>query len=125
MRYLLIVGILALSACATNPERQAQVDEVKRTAPLCWDADQCGRMWEAAQVWVAKNSGYKVQLATNALIETYNSTDTRIAMRVTKEHVQGDRYIIVATAACGNLFGCMPDPVEHVLRFNREIGSVQ
>lgn len=122
-----LVGVSALVAagCATSPERLARMEEAKKTAPLCWDEDQCTRMWEAAQVWVARNSGYKIQIATTALIETYNSNDTRIAMRVTKQHVQNGRYVIQAEAFCGNPFGCVPDALDHVLRFNAEVGAIQ
>ena len=66
-----------IAGCATAPsaDMQAKQAEINRTIPVCVDEADCKAKWESAQLWVVHHSGYKIQLATDVLIETYNSNE--------------------------------------------------
>ena len=87
----------------------------------------CIAKWEAAQLWVVHNAGYKIQTATNVLIETYNpgQNDTDLAARVTKEPLGGGKYRLIIKAWCNNMFGCSHDPMTAALDFNSKIGATK
>lgn len=86
---LLVVIISALvGGCAIAPtaEQQARQAEVDRTVPVCTSAPDCSAKWDAAQLWIVHHASYKIQTATNVLIETFNPSnyDPGLAARVTK-----------------------------------------
>jgi hypothetical protein len=99
---------------------------MRETIPTCEGERECAAKWDAAQLHVVKNSGFKIQLVTNVLISTYNSVggSTALAWRITKEPVGGGRTRIVAMAYCGNMFGCDVDPVEAIIAFNNAVSRV-
>lgn len=117
-----------LAGCATNnsPERQAKLAELQRTIPTCIGVADCNAKWEAAQLWVVKNAGWKIQTQSSVLIETYNATNnsTNIAVQVTKEPMGGGKYQILVKVWCANMFGCHPDSLDAALNFNRTIALV-
>jgi hypothetical protein len=121
-----VVTLFLMSACATSPERQAKLAELQRTTPTCSGAEDCNAKWEAAQLWVVKNAGWKIQTQSTVLIETYNPANNSpaIAVRVTKEPLGGGKYQIFVKVWCANLFGCVPDSLDAALKFNREISIV-
>lgn len=114
MKKCFLIGIItALTGCAASPELQKIQREVADHMPTC-NADipkQCAQMWEAAQVWVVQNSAFKLQIATDVLLETYGppAYDTRIAVRVLKEPTGPGSYRFNATVYCSNIFGCSPN----------------
>lgn len=99
--------------------------EARASTPECASAERCTEVWEAAQLWVARNAGYKIQTVTSVLIETYNpgQYSTSLAARVLKEPRGGGRYAIVASFWCANIFGCTPMPLDALLEFNRALGG--
>jgi hypothetical protein len=128
MKYVMIIlVILLMTGCAASPERQAKDAEFRRTIPTCIEDIDCKAKWEAAQIWVVKHSGFKLQIVTDVLIETYNSTQhsPELAIRVVKEPVGSETYRIVVLATCANIFGCIPDAMEAVLNFNNTIAAIQ
>ncbi len=106
---------------AKKRERQKIVSSIVEDVPVCDGEAQCTAMWEAAQLWVAKNAGYKIQILSNVLIETYSSTDMSLAARITKEPVSSGKYKIVALVRCSNPFGCITKPDLAVADFNQRI----
>jgi hypothetical protein len=74
------------------------------------DSTTCREQWERAQVWIALHSKWKVQTATDVMIETYNPTqyDPSYGFSVLKAPVGGGRYHIGLALKCGNAFGCSP-----------------
>lgn len=121
--FAIFIAALLLSGCATPPENLAKQSKIEQTRPTCNGATDCNAKWEAAQLWVVHNAGLKIQLNTNVIIETYNSTDMSLAVRVTKEPLGGGRYKLVATVWCDNDFGCHSDPLDATLNFNSTIGN--
>lgn len=74
----------------------------------------CRECWERAQLWVAKHSRRKVQIATDVMIETYNPGDhePEYAFKVIKEPIGGGVYRIQISMVCGNMFGCSPEETD-------------
>lgn len=130
----LVVVLGSLVACAPVQERfqqaQAQQDGLQReyglTQPSCDSAKSCERLWAAARAFVLANSETRFQTVGSDFMETYNppSGSPGLAWRVTKEPLPGsDAYRIVAKAWCGNMFGCVPNALEAMVRFNRAVAA--
>lgn len=123
------LAALTLAGCATAPtaEIEAKRDEIARTVPTCSNEKECTAKWEAAQLWIVKNAGYKLQLVTSVLLETYNATDSKVelAARVTKEAVGNGKYTLNLKVWCDNFLGCHPDPLDATLDFQRKVNAAQ
>ncbi|HKV96726.1 MAG TPA: hypothetical protein VJR90_04445 [Gammaproteobacteria bacterium] len=115
------------SGCAIAPtaETQAKQAELERTTPICTSDVDCKAKWDAAQLWIAHNAGYKLQTVTDVLLETYNSVDgsPNIAVQVTKEPIGNGKYKIVVSVSCDNIFGCVPNQWDAALDFNKTVGA--
>ena len=76
--------------------------------------DKCKIEWQRAQVWVAKHSKWKIQTATDVLIQTYNPAgyDPSYGFTITKEPIptRAKCSIIEMELYCGNPLGCDPRP---------------
>lgn len=120
-----LLGVL-LTSCAAGPSPQT-VAQFRNTIPTCSGEADCKAKWEAAQLWVVHNAGFKIQTATDVLIETYNPTggSPSLAARVTKEPLGGGKYQIVVFVWCDNVFGCVPDSWQAALAFNRVVGAAR
>lgn len=125
-RILACFGTVSLTSCAALVQQidLAVAQQLEATRPICAGEADCVAKWEAAQVWVSKNAGMKIQTVTTAIIETYNATDysTGLAMQVTKESLGDGRYKIVAHAQCRS---CAEYPADAILRFNRDIAAAK
>jgi len=118
-------------ATAKSAETLAKQAEFNRTIPICTNEKDCTDKWDAAQLWVVHHADFKIQTATNVLIETYNATNgtTSLAVRVTKEPVGGGQYKFLVNVWCDNIFGCIPnnrnfdDEWDAALDFNRTVGA--
>lgn len=125
--FALMASMVFVSGCAVTPtpEDEAKWERVKSSIPSCSSDKECALKWDAAQLWVVKNAGYKIQTATNVIIETYNSVNssTLLAVRVTKEPAGQGKYFINITVWCDNMFGCSRDKVDAILDFNSYVGK--
>jgi len=123
--------------------------KIRNDSPVCVDEKDCKTKWEAAEVWVIKNSGFKIETSTNLQIETYTAASlpignsknyallddyfSRLSASVLKEPIGGGKYKIIATISCThreNSFGfastrlsCVKDPREATLDFNKSVSS--
>lgn len=127
MKPLLIAAAALLAGCAT-PDPALQ-DEARRTTPTCSAAPDCEAMWNAAQLWIVKNAGWKLQTVTPVVLQTYGPStvthdSTRLAVTVTREP-DGAQFRIVARMSCGNPFGCTPEPLPSLVAFNRAVGAAR
>ena len=89
-KYFLLLGLsFILAGCATQQGASlSPTDRAELEDPLyCEGESECNSMWERAMFFVSSNAGYKMQIANDILIETYNPTqyNTKLAMRVIKE----------------------------------------
>ncbi|MDP1586303.1 MAG: hypothetical protein Q8M07_01045 [Prosthecobacter sp.] len=119
--------ITAISGCATmsSQEIQAKRAQLEQTTPVCIDEKDCKAKWEAAQLWIVRNAGFKLQIITDVLLQTYNASggSPSIAAQVTKEPLGGGKYKILVSVSCDNMFGCVPNPWDAALDFNKVVGA--
>lgn len=124
-----LVGII-LSGCATvSSEQRTRWNE---TIPVCSTDFACKTKWAAARQWVQNNSGYRIQIYTDDLIDTYNPAeyDPKIAVTVSKTPVgktpsghQVNTFNV--QIRCGNIFGCIPTIEESILSFNKFVSQTE
>lgn len=122
---VLVAAVLSGCAIAPTAETQAKQAELASTTPVCASDADCKAKWDAAQLWIAHNAGYKLQTATDVLLETYNSVggSPDIAVQVTKEPMGGGKYKIVVSVSCDNIFGCVPNQWDAALDFNKTVSA--
>ncbi len=114
--YFVILSLFAISCAPVQTIPQAQLDE---TLPLCYSDIDCEAKWAAARRWVQENAGYKIQIYSDDLIETYNSTNSALSASVTKNLIANNIYSIHLKVWCGeDLFGCRPTLESAILHFN-------
>ena len=120
---LLALVIVMLSACAAKPG--PSVAEIRdATEPLvCDGASQCQTAWRLVQLWVVANSGLKIQLATDVVIQTYpgDQFSTLRHYTITREPIDGQRERIKFASACQNVFGCGGNEVQIAANFKRYV----
>jgi hypothetical protein len=118
---------ISLVGCASSssPELQMKRAELERTTPICSGEQDCAAKWDAAQLWIVHNAGYKLQTTTNVLLQTYNATggSPSLAVQVTKEPLGGGRYKLAVSVSCDNIFGCVPNQWDAALSFNAAVGA--
>src|ERR1700709_1187437 len=121
-----LLSAVLLSSCAAGPSPQT-VEQFKSTIPTCSGDADCKAKWEAAQLWVVHNAGFKIQTAPDVLIETYNPTggSPSLGARVTKEPMGGGQYKIVVYVWCDNPFGCVPNGWQAAINFNQTVGAAK
>lgn len=110
-----------------NP-REAKLKELfEKSKPTCSGEADCKVKWDAAQLWVIHNAGFKIQNITDVLIETYNPTkgSPNLAAMVTKEPKGKGRYEIDVTLTCANDYGCTPDVWKAGIDFNRTVAAAK
>lgn len=120
--------VMGLVGCVTTTPRQQE--QWNESAPVCYGDGDCKTKWAAARDWVQGNAGYKVQIYSDDLIETYNSvgSDPKISVSVTKRPVSknpGGEVVnaIFINVRCGNVFGCVPTADEAITSFNRHVAQ--
>lgn len=124
MKHVIALAAAMLTACA-GPAIEEMSDEAK--APLyCVGKEQCDLYWKRAQLWVAQNSRWKIQTATDVVITTFTPTgqSADYGYQVTREPLDGDgREQIKIQPMCANLFGCGPLNWP-IVRFKRAVRNV-
>jgi len=101
-----------LSACISISERLQSV-----LAPAANIGDsvscqaECKDEWQRAQLWIVKHSGWKIQIATDVVIQTYNPAKSTYGFSITREPAGGGSYTIRMEVACGDDW-CDPKPLD-------------
>jgi len=108
---VLSVIVFALAGCAVAERREAQLVD---TPVFCNGEKDCMEKWEKAEVWVTNNSKWRIQRASNTVIQTYGpgTTEADTAFKITKIPLGDGKYEIRMEARCNNWFGCFPKPAE-------------
>lgn len=131
----LLISLFALSGCVSPEDRlaiqerqralQEKRDRAIQTIPVCDGEKDCAAKWEAAQLWVSQNAGYKIQISSNVIIETYNSQDSTLAASITKEPLGSGKYKIIAKIWCSyedqGPYSCRPYSLDATLDFNAKV----
>lgn len=123
MRLITVITALVLAGCATGPQLTPEQRSAMLQPVVCADKVQCDLYWQRAQLWVAQHSHWRIQLANDVLIQTYgpgnSSPDT--AYTITRINAANGSGQIKMRAACDNIFGCIPAPVEAIDMFRKEV----
>lgn len=103
------VAVLAalVTACAA-PAPDAATTALANEPLYCNGAEQCGLYWRRAQVWLANNSSYRIQSATDTVITTHGPSSGSIerAYQVVRMPMEGGREQITISSGCANIYGC-------------------
>lgn len=115
----LLFAAFALSGCATRPAATPEQMEVALKPLYCQSGEQCSAMWKRAQVWLATNGHYRLQLVSDAVINTYGPIHAEMwfAYQVTREPQEGGIEQIRIAGGCGNRFGCLGDIMIETAKF--------
>ncbi len=114
-KIILFTLVMALMGCATVSTRlQSALAPAANIGDSVTCQNECKAEWQRAQLWLAKHSKWKIQTATDVLIQTFNPTqyDPSYGFSVMKEPVGSGTYVIRMELFCGNLFGCDPKPLD-------------
>ena len=123
---LIPISMLLFLGCAADQQRiQYRRILYQSTIPTCNTPEDCTTKWSAAQAWVSQNCQMKIQIATDTLIETYNSIGMRLACKVVKEPIGSGMYRLIITTGCSNMFGCYVDPWDAAINFNQYVNSLK
>lgn len=64
--------ILGLSGCATvDPQLAGEAAK----PVVCMNKQECDLYWQRAQVWVSKNSSYRIQVVNDNVLSTYGPAE--------------------------------------------------
>lgn len=114
----LFLGGLVLSGCTANKIDPALKAEAAKPL-ICENEKQCDLYWKRSQFWLANNSAWKIDTATDTLISTHNPAeyDPRLAYQVSKMPSEDGSSRIYIKPYCNNIFGCQPEPYSAVVSF--------
>lgn len=119
-RALALALTVALTSCTTTPDNPSANPEA--VAPLiCPSKPVCDTYWQRAQAWVASNSAWKIQTASDAIIQTYGPAYSRVDLAYTITRVpnaDGSARIVIA-ANCDNFIRCYPTRTDAIVSFKR------
>ena len=119
-----------LTACASRgappvpptPPTAADLADAK-TPVRCGSREQCERWWRTAQVWVVKNAGYRVQIATDAIVQTAgpdSGSSSWFFLATRAPHGDGGEAIEIE-ARCGSGASCAPAYETAIADFKRAV----
>jgi hypothetical protein len=118
MRLIAICAAFAmLAGCAA---RQPHPGAAEARYPLyCENKPECDLLWQRAQIWVSQNSGYRIQTATDAVIQTFGPFGSKVelAFQVLRNPRADGGAAITIRGYCDNMFGCQPNEIDAILRF--------
>lgn len=116
--FSIIAACLTLSACATHYQPSAR-------AGIACEGARCDRLWQRAQTWLATNSRYRIQIANDAIIQTYGphaGDYDSVAYTVTKQQQPDGKTLISIYGACHEVvIGCPFDPTHATNRLYYEL----
>jgi hypothetical protein len=80
----------------------------------CSNKAECDVWWQRAQTWVADNSKYKIEAATDKLIQTTGPDGGKraLAYQITRTPNPDGTATIGFAAHCDGSLGCKPNPWE-------------
>lgn len=79
----------------------ALIDASKQSRVFCQSRAECEKAFSLTQIYMSEKSDMKIQVATEAIIETFNPTDSmKIGLKAIKIPKQGDTAEIVLTVSC-------------------------
>lgn len=126
-KFIYLSLLIFLTACASKPEFiPPRVTEVANMPVTCENKEQCDTMWAKAQIFVAQNAGYKIQVATDFIIETYSTSQLSngFSIRVIKTPLGDGKFQLILTTSCGEYPGICGNPVYIQARFRQDVMGI-
>lgn len=121
----MVAGVLgiAVAGCATVGEVDPAMAKEANAPLLCEGKDQCDLYWRRAQVWLASNSHYRIQSATDTVISTHGPTQHSVdrAYQIVRVPLSSKIDQITIQSGCANIFGCSTNELERALSFKRYV----
>ena len=105
---------VAATACSTQGQVDPDVMQIATTPLTCSNKTECDLWWQRAQTWVTNNSRYKVESATDTLIQTAGPDGGKraLAYQITRTANPDGTATIGFAAHCDGSLGCKPNPWE-------------
>lgn len=107
MRMATLLTAVMLSGCAAQQASNLSAEALDPV--VCEGTEQCSLYWKRAQLWIATNSRWKIQNATEVVITTYTPTNSSayFGFQVIREPIDTKgRERIGIQPICVNIFGC-------------------
>jgi hypothetical protein len=104
---------LAVAGCNSTPQNPVDASIVQAVVnqPItCQAGPDCETKWSRATAWIAQNAAYKVQTASDSIIQTMGPlpNDPRPSFTVTKAGDSTGTYTVSFNGGCDNFLGCIP-----------------
>src|ERR1700761_4741502 len=122
-----LLAVLCVAAVAAGCSTQGQVDpdvmQIATTPLTCSSKAQCDTWWQRAQTWVTSHSKYKVETATDTLIQTSGPDGGKraLAYQITRTANPDGTATIGFAAHCDGSLGCKPNPWEAGADFKESV----
>jgi hypothetical protein len=110
-RLFVVCAFVIVAGCTIDSEQASAPAPALPSVITCQAGADCDTKWSRATDWITKNSAWKIQRQTDALIQTYNSINDSPSpgFKVTKvAAAQPGTYEIDFTGKCSNMWGCVP-----------------
>jgi hypothetical protein len=111
---LLVLCVVVAAGCSTQGQVNPDVMQIATTPLTCSNKAECDVWWQRAQTWVASHSTYKVESATDTLIQTAGPDGGKraLAYQITRAPNPDGTATIGFAAHCDGSLGCKPNPWE-------------
>ncbi len=108
---LAILCVLA-AGCSTQGQVNPDVMQIATTPLTCSSKAECDVWWQRAQTWVTSHSTYKIESATDTLIQTAGPDGGKraLAYQITRTPNHDGTATIGFAAHCDGSLGCKPNP---------------
>jgi hypothetical protein len=122
MKLAVAAAAAFLAGCA-NMADVPPADSEARVPLTCASKPQCDAYWARAQAWIASHSAYKIQTATDAVIQTHGPIEWKpqLAYTVTREPKADGSARILINAGCYSPIGCTPSREQATIEFKRYV----
>lgn len=126
-QFIAIAGCSSqMSGQAPPPPSHADIADAA-VALRCMAAAQCDRWWRASQVWLVNSSALKLQIATDAVLQTYSSSPLTPAWAFTitrAPHLDGGEVLEIRVD-CARGYSCAPAYESVVADYKRHVLGVR
>jgi hypothetical protein len=111
---LAVLYLAATAGCATRGQVDPDVMQIATKPLTCSSKAECDLWWQRAQSWVSSHSKYKIETATDSLIQTAGPDGGKraLAYQITRAVNPDGTATIGFSAHCDGSLGCKPDPWE-------------
>ncbi|NML32184.1 hypothetical protein [Paraburkholderia antibiotica] len=115
--------LIALAGCVSQGQVDPDVMQIATKPLTCSNKAECDLWWQRAQTWVASNSKYKIETATDSLIQTAGPDGGKraLAYQITRSANPDGTATIGFAAHCDGSLGCKPNPWEAGAQFKEYV----